>query len=117
MQCKYGLNEEIYYFDTDENKYVKFRCPYDSLANVQVCKFHDNTYSTSNRAIFEEDFSNLVNESETENKRLSCIGFYFPPDFKFPDIRSVTYFNYCKFGKVSFDEARFYQYHFYTEWT
>jgi uncharacterized protein YjbI with pentapeptide repeats len=107
MQCEYGLNEDIYYFDIDENKRLKFRCQYDSLANAQVCKFHDNTYSTSNRAIFEGDFSNLVNEAEIENKPLSCIGFYFPPNFKFPDIRTVTYFNYCKFGKVSFDKVIF----------
>lgn len=108
MQCKYGINEHIYYFDLVEKKPVKFSCQHDSLPNMQVCKFHDNNYSTDNRAIFEGDFLNFVKEAENENKPLHCIGFYFPVDFKFPsEIRSDTYFNYCKFSRVSFDRITF----------
>lgn len=37
-----------------------------------------------------------------------CIGFNFPPDFKFSEIGSTAYLNYAKFQKVTLDKVSFY---------
>ena len=107
MKCKYGSDNDIVYFNVESRKTVKFRCENESLSNIESCKFHDSNYYTSNPEEFKKDFSVLIKEADDKGKPLMCIGFYFPVDFKFPEIKSIVYLNHSKFKRIDFGEISF----------
>jgi hypothetical protein len=79
--CEYGnlpeYDERGFKLSTSETIKLKYKCPYEAMANSSYCIFHDSDYYKK----YPNDYMNEVNKVITgapKNNQYYMIGFNFP---------------------------------------
>ena len=98
--CEYGKGEKkIEYYDYENQNYIPYECPRDSLPDKHYCEFHDSDYAQTNPVDVMKSFDTLVDNAVHNSEPLFCIGFYLPREVNLAnkEFKNGVYFSHATF--------------------
>jgi hypothetical protein len=101
-ECEYGKGgNKVEYYNYENDNFIPYKCPRNSLPDKHYCEFHDSGYAQTNPDDVMKSFYTLVDEAVQNTKPLLCIGFYLPSEVNLTskEFKDRIYFSHTIFTK------------------